>query len=179
VTRFRTLGVLCAVLLPSGCRFTPPIVGLHPLDPPVRFGQESFWKSTPPRIIFAQVDSVQPVLKWKAFPEARDLASDQEGRFKGIGPVRYDLRIWEAAADGSVSAPVYEREELPQPEHRVEKALSKKTRYCWTVRARFELNGRVRVTPWSFSLLPAPPAWRYPRRIEETTPASYFSFQTL
>jgi hypothetical protein len=129
--------------------------------------------------MFAKVASLQPVLKWKAFPEARDLAADEQGRLKDIGPVRYDLRIWAVTADGSWIMRVYEREGLPQPEHRLEKPLVGMTRYSWTVRASFELNGRTRVTPWSFCSWPAPPAsWHSAQRIEETTPASYFSFQT-
>ena len=173
------LAFIGAAMLISGCRFNPPIVGLRPVSPPVMFGQESFWKSTPPRILFAKVDSVQPMLKWQAFPAARDLAADEQGRLKGIGSVSYDLKIWQVAPNGSKSTLVYAREELPQPEHRVEKSLAQQTRFCWTVRARFELNGELRVTPWSFSQLPAPPnLWHYPRRIEETTPMGYFSFRT-
>jgi len=173
------LALIGAALLFLGCRMTPPIVGLRPVSPPVTFGQESFWKSTPPRVLFERVDSVQPILKWEAFPGERDRSADVHGRLKNIDSVSYDLRIWEVTADGCKSALIYEREGLPQSEHRVEMPLAERTRYSWTIRARFLLNGRPRVTPWSFSQLPAPPdAWHYPRRIEETIPSSYFSFQT-
>ena len=44
---------------------------------------------------------------------------------------------------------VYRREGLPTPEHKVEIKLRSKTCYFWTVRARFEMDGRQRVTEWS------------------------------
>lgn len=173
------LALIGAALLFSGCRVTPPIIGLHPLAPPVTFGKESFWQSRPPRILFEDVDSVLPQLKWEAFPGERDLAADKQGRLKGLGAVTYDLRIWEAFIDGSKSELVYEREGLPQPEHRVETPLRVGTHYCWTVRARFTLDGRPRVTPWAFAQIPVPPGLlHYPQRIEEQSPEGYFSFVT-
>jgi hypothetical protein len=43
---------------------------------------------------------------------------------------------------------VYRRDGLASPTHTLETALSPGTRYFWTVRARFELDGRERVTEW-------------------------------
>jgi hypothetical protein len=62
--------------------------------------------------------------------------------------VSYDLKILRAEFDHP-SQVVYERFGLPGPSHRVEEPLERSTRYFWTVRARFELNGATRVTPWS------------------------------
>ena len=87
------LALIGAALLSLGCRMTPPIVGIHPVAPPATFGKESFWETRPPRILFEDVDSVLPQLKWEAFPGKRDLAADKQGRLKGLGAVTYDLRI--------------------------------------------------------------------------------------
>ena len=51
-----------------------------------------------------------------------------------------------ASASGDV---VYAREGLPAPWHTVEQPLAPGGRYFWSVRARFELDGRERVTDWS------------------------------
>ena len=40
------------------------------------------------------------------------------------------------------------------PEHTVETPLESDTQYLWSVRARFELDGQLRVTPWGVLRLP-------------------------
>jgi hypothetical protein len=64
--------------------------------------------------------------------------------------VRYDLVILELRDDAR-SIVAYRRVGLPNNEHRLEVPLKYDTRYAWTVRARFDLDGRQRVTEWSFS----------------------------
>jgi hypothetical protein len=62
--------------------------------------------------------------------------------------IRYDLRI-AREEDSAPAEVVYRREGLPAPEHRLEQSLASATRYFWTVRARFELDGRTQLTEWS------------------------------
>ncbi len=62
--------------------------------------------------------------------------------------VTYDLRVWRAE-DGFPGELVYERTALPEPVHLIEHPLEPSTPYFWTVRARFQLGGRTRVTPWA------------------------------
>jgi hypothetical protein len=92
-------------------------------------------------IHFPMVDSLQPLLRWDAFPRARD-SQDADA-------VTYDLKVWrmEDCARGALA---YERSGLPLPEHRLEAPLVPGTRYFWTFRARYTVYGRVAATPWSF-----------------------------
>lgn len=92
------------------------------------------------------VDSLTPTLSWESFPRAVDLraAPEELGR---ITDVRYDLVVAREynLAPGEV---VYRREGLPKPAHTLETPLERGTKYFWTVRARFRLDGRERVTSW-------------------------------
>ena len=102
--------------------------GLAPVNPPMVASR-----------IFDQVDLVpivttlQPTLRWEAF--------------KGDA-VTYDLMLWRAAGR-NLGNLVYSRERLTKSYHIVEIPLDPKTRYFWTIRARFSANGKTRVTEWS------------------------------
>ena len=125
--------------------------GLAPIDPPTRgfLGQDDlFGASSLINKLYAwfTVGSLRPTLHWEAFPRASDItvAPEEMGRVKNI---RYDLII----ARENYLAPaevVYSRQGLSDTMHTIEISLSSNTRYFWTVRARFELDGRVRVTEW-------------------------------
>ncbi len=45
-------------------------------------------------------------------------------------------------------ASVYSRAGIPAPSHTLEETVQPSTKYFWTVRARFELDGQPRVTEW-------------------------------
>jgi hypothetical protein len=119
--------------------------GLAPLNPVTRgqltgdalIGRYFEWKV---------VDSLRPTLEWEAFPRASDLADapDLAGR---IRDVRYDLVI---AREQNLAPAgiVYRRNGLVATTHTVQDGLQPDTRYFWSVRARFELDGRERVTEW-------------------------------
>lgn len=92
------------------------------------------------------VPSLQPTLRWQRFPAA-DTQQQAPELVARLQRVRYDLVI----ARESNLAPehvVYLREGLPEPRHTLEAPLEPGARYFWTVRARFELDGRERVTDW-------------------------------
>ena len=96
---------------------------------------------------WATVDDLQPTLRWEGFPREIDvaLAPREMGRVRNVS---YDLLI--AREENLVPAEiVYSRGGLAAPVHRVDMPLSPDTRYFWTVRAEFELDGRRRVTGWS------------------------------
>lgn len=90
---------------------------------------------------FGAVDSLQPLLRWDAFPRPADS--------KEVAAVTYDLKVWEVE-DCARRAVVYQRSGLRLPEHRLETPLAADSRYFWSVRARFSARGRTKVTPWSF-----------------------------
>ena len=96
------------------------VTGLMPLSPSPEHGG---------------VDSLTPTLQWEPF------ATQGDAR---ITEVVYDVRVM--LPGGGV---VYLKEGLPACEHRVESPLRPKTRYEWTVRARFRWEGQRRVTQWS------------------------------
>jgi hypothetical protein len=130
---------------PHAAGTTAHAFGLAPLDPVTRgqltgdvlFGRYFEWMA---------VDGLRPTLEWEAFPRASDLARAPElaGR---IRKVRYDLVI--ARAHNLAPAGIgYRRNGLEATSHTVQGSLQPDTRYFWSVRARFELDGRERVTEW-------------------------------
>ena len=89
---------------------------------------------------YALVDSLQPTLQWESFPRDQDLTG--KNKISGqVSDVTYQLRI--SAEDW-----YYSRDDLREPYHRIEVLLSPATRYFWTVRACFKLNGEPRCTIW-------------------------------
>jgi len=102
--------------------------GLAPVNPPMVASQ-----------IFDRVDlvpivtSLQPTLRWEVF--------------KGDA-VTYDLMLWRAAGH-NLGNLIYSRERLTKSYHMLEIPLDPKTRYFWTIRARFSANGNTKVTEWS------------------------------
>jgi hypothetical protein len=74
-----------------------------------------------------------------------------------IGDVTYDLRIWDESVEvrNSVwterwrSRIVYERRGLVAPQHTLEVPLAPGSRYYWSVRARFMVDGRSMATRWA------------------------------
>ncbi|MES2480877.1 MAG: hypothetical protein V4609_02675 [Pseudomonadota bacterium] len=96
---------------------------------------------------WATVDDLKPTFRWQAFPRDVDLAADR-ATMQRVRDVEYDLVIaqWE---DGGVNRVVYRRSALAANAHQIETALDPATRYLWTVRARFRLDGRAYVTAWA------------------------------
>lgn len=120
--------------------------GLAPVEPAVRgqltgdvlFGGQFEWIT---------VNSLHPTLRWQAFPRASDLERSP-GLAARISAVRYDVVI----ARESNLAPaeiVYHGEGLGEPRVTLQTALLPGSRYFWTVRARFVLDARERVTEWA------------------------------
>jgi hypothetical protein len=127
--------VLLAAALVGGCAVTTPVLGLRPAHP------------RPERMDFVKVESRRPTLQWEAFPQPGERNSDTH--LADVRDVTYDLRVWRAGPDDYPGDLVYARDGLPEPRHNVETDLQPDTRYFWTVRGHFNLEGRVRVTPWS------------------------------
>lgn len=101
------------------------------------------------------VASLQPTLRWERFPRDYDLYDDSGQRYN-ITNVRYDLRVFKRAhiprIFGSTYNPIhqiYDLHDIPQPYYKFEEDLEPCSAYLWTVRARFELDGRDRLTEWA------------------------------
>lgn len=125
---------------------------------------------------FTRVDleGGRPRFTWAPLPVGdRRGAAPEDERIRLQG-VTYDLRIWRAE-DGFPGELVYQREALPEPSHTLEYPLAPSTLYFWTVRARFQLNGRTRVTPWAVT------QERHgysPDRLDRVTNDFYYRFTT-
>lgn len=132
-------------------RVTSMVFGLIPIEP--RGERDNF---------FPVVYSLRPTFQWESFPRPADvkLAPAEMGR---IMNVRYDLAIYRMSVDekklkeNKSQVPslefVYRRNGLPSTKYTLDNYLEPDTRYSWSVRARFELDGRLRVTEWSFGRL--------------------------
>jgi len=120
----------------AGCAV--PVSGLRPVEPPLR---PSAYADPP---IFPEIDSLQPMLEWEPFDPPEEPQSDWASRLRNI---RYDLQVWRLEGNAPAEL-VYARQGLPEPFHRIETPLAPSTRYAWTVRARFDLDGATRVTAW-------------------------------
>jgi len=142
--------------------------GLAPIEPPLR-GQLTGDKLIGSTFEWKTVPSLQPTLRWQRFPRESDLRANpaEMGRVKNV---RYDLVI----AREHELAPaeiVYRGNGLSSPEYHVATPLTPDTRYFWTVRARFELDGRERVTEWG--------ATHYMARDRLTSPTRFsYRFKT-
>ncbi len=156
----------------AGCTLSAKVHGLEPEYPPARW---HIWAMRP---AFMDVDSLQPTLRWEAFPRPFDREHDDLGILPRTSHISYDLKIWEAeddypgvfissgrgiatwiAGNTSPGKPIYARVALPLPSHGVEIPLKPSTKYFWTVRARFLVDGHPRVTEWSRQLIETGPGF--------------------
>ena len=136
-------GLFCLVVLHllSSCVLPVSVSGLKPEYP------EMQWSSWRGEIALYEVDSLQPTLRWESFPRPRDLRNDEDELIARICNVIYDLKIWRAE-DYYSGEIAYRRKGLSEPLHKIEEPLEPSTEYRWTIRAWFEVDGRIRVTEW-------------------------------
>lgn len=152
--------------------YRPPVEGrvapywvlqpIEPLQPPAAtaFKPRDVFVSHAERALrwqerrFAVAESLQPTLRWETFPREIDLGEEEAGASR-FSDVSYELAVFEATRKWFGSDPryvagrrVYARAGLAAPAHRIEEPLTPCGRYAWTVRARFELDGKPRVTEW-------------------------------
>jgi hypothetical protein len=155
------------VFLLHGASVESQSVGLQPKSPSI---------SGADGISFVVIDGTQPILEWEGFPTVRDRERDS-GWIARTQNVRYDVVIYRARRDAPAEV-VYSQTGLPGHTHQVSEPLPARTRYFWTVRARFELDGQVRVTDWSVvdaqNVYPHGPVSRLPLVPSEF----YFRFET-
>jgi hypothetical protein len=105
-------------------------------------------------VLYSEVDSLQPTLRWEPFPRPRDQKPKNEKLLSQIRDVTYDLKIWQAMNDYPARL-VCDVTGLPEPQYHLPYPLKHNTKYFWTFRARYTLRGQPQVTRWAFSLAPA------------------------
>lgn len=126
----------------AGCAKEASVYGLKPTYPEAH---HNFFVNN---IAFAEVDSLQPTLRWESFPNLDGHEADKNEQRNRIGNVTYDLKIWRAGEKDQPVELIYEQKGLSVPFHKVGNPLQPSTKYLWTVHARFEIDGKLRVTEW-------------------------------
>ena len=159
----------------------------YPVYPEVKYTSlgHSIRSGTPGiRIRYTEVDSLQPLFKWEAFPRPRDLKPSNASILNNVSDVTYDLKIWEATNDFPDRL-VYDISGLNRPEHRPTISLNSRTKYFWTFRARYKFSGQSQVTRWAFSNIPSNVPSDYPQRrpggicdLDAIPSTNYFRFIT-
>lgn len=131
---------------PHSAGFMGVSFGLIPIYPQTR-GALTGDKVIGAHFEWVTVSSTRPTFRWEAFPRASDLKVAPEEMAR-VSNVRYDLVVAEES-NMNPGKVVYRRYGLTSASHALGVTLKGGTRYFWTVRARFELDGRERVTEWS------------------------------
>jgi hypothetical protein len=126
---------------------------------------------------YPKVDSLQPTLQWESFPRQKDKEADKTGLLSKISKVTYDLKIWKIEDDFPTEL-VYSKQYLTESKHQMEQPLEISTKYFWSMRARFELDGQPRVTKWSYSRVPMLMGEPDPCEFNYVPNRNYFRFIT-
>jgi hypothetical protein len=134
----------------------PNIHALRPASPPLET-RNAFNVRRPAYGVFTPTtaDSTRPSLEWEPFPRGYAWAPESADAAR-ISGVTYEIRLYNAlrryvSGEADLLFPervIYERAGLAQPVHQPETELEPCQVHFWTARARFRLDGRVRVTPW-------------------------------
>lgn len=160
---------------------------IRPMQPELKYA--SLWhqiqKHSPGiEIRYTEVESLQPLFQWETFPRPRDLTPANEVVLNKISDVTYDFKIWNATGDYPERL-VYDVSNLKDAQHRISITLTPKTKYYWSVRARYKLADRVQVTRWAFSNIPSNTPSDYPQRhpggscdLDAIPSTNYFRFIT-
>jgi hypothetical protein len=130
---------LLLVVLSADCGIA--VVGPHPAYPPL---EKKIFAIYPD---FVEVDSLQPTFYWQPFPRPEDFLAGK------VKDVTYELRIWRMTP-GESGKIVYARRDLKSPYHKLEEPLETASKYFWSVRAYFLIDGHKRVTEWGLAGIP-------------------------
>lgn len=135
------LSVCLWAVIVAGCG-KPAVVGLHPDHPPVARKGLSLLTD------FVEVDTLTPTFRWQPLTVSVDPSSGQEPA--RVDNITYEIRIWRTvSSDGGKL--VYKRGQLTATEHRLEQPLDPGTRYYWSVRGHFDIEGQNRTTEWTMA----------------------------
>ena len=140
--RLKCILIFAVLLFATSCSMKGPVFGLKPEYPENRIDTDE--------IVFVEVDSLQPTFRWESFPRPQDLIEDKEGMLNLMRNVTYDLKIW-SAEDDDPYAIIYSKQGLREPYYKLDEPLEPCSKYFWTIRARFEIDSKVRVTEWGIS----------------------------
>jgi hypothetical protein len=129
------------------------------------------------KLKYPKVDSLQPTLEWEAFPREKDINGDKKGILTRIDEITYDLNIWKEE-DFIQNDPLYTRQGIEKPEHKIEITLEQSKKYFWTFRARLKFDDQYRVTKWAHSRIPYEPIEEDPCNLNYIPATHYYRFKT-
>lgn len=187
--RFPLAAILIVAFVATGCAYQPSISGFRPVYPPLTATFFTSPSNMYDKLNWPKVDSLQPTLRWKPFPGEHELPFPfGDGQVKpfitmdhaSVSDVRYDLKIW-TVLERSPEELAYDIEGLTEPIYKLERPLKSNTKYYWSVRARFNLDGQPRVSEWSLSQTPCmgPGCAQNAARIAGRIPQlNYYRFKT-
>ena len=110
-------------------------MGLYPDNPPLAK------KGLSLQTDFVEIDTLQPTFRWHPLAIGTDLPEAQASA--RIDNITYEIRIWRTVSS-DLGKLVYQRKQLTSTEHQLEQALDYATRYYWSVRAHFDIDGKNR-----------------------------------
>lgn len=156
------LALPAALLVLAGCAVEAPVSGFRPVNPELTYSM-NVTRAAGDILDWTKVDSLQPTFRWEPFPGTHQAYDGARivpfvvVEKESVRDVTYDFKIW-TVARGAPRELAYEREGLTEPSHHLERPLQPDTKYYWSVRARFRLDGKPRTTEWSRSSIPLPSA---------------------
>lgn len=128
-----------------------PEYALQPLAPPLRVDMRFFKRPLLPGHLEPMPVPTSPAFAWEALP--RDFQPAGGLPPPSLADLVYDFRVYDAGpflGQGVAAAQVIQEQfGIAQPSFRLEPALPPCNHYFWTVRARFQFQGRTRVTEWT------------------------------
>lgn len=124
---------LAALLLVSACAVEN--TGLRPEYPEVS-------------VDYFEVNSFQPTFTWALFEFPPDRQSEASKSATDSSDITYEVKIWRTDENHYPLNLVYRRAGVAATSHRVEMPLEPNTKYVWSVRARFTVDGNNRVSQW-------------------------------
>lgn len=121
----------------TGCSLTAS-VGLYPEYPPLVRKRLSLLTD------FVEVDQLTPNFRWQP------LDMDRFDPLHMPENITYELRVWRTVPNENGKL-VYVRNRLVETVHQMELPLEPGTRYLWSVRAHFTIDGNHRTTEWTMA----------------------------
>jgi hypothetical protein len=141
-TTVRAREALLLILAAGACAEPARYFGLKPEYPP------AIARSGGKEALFSRVESTRPMLAWEAFPP-RDASGFNipDETMRKVKWVVYDLKVY-AEDNGSPGRLVEDQRGLAEPHFQFQSPLTPCAKYFWSVRARFQLEGREEATEW-------------------------------
>ena len=179
--------ITAALFLLGGCgveisRHDAEVSGFTPIEPrqtSIVTTATAFMGDPQYYLTWPEVASRNPTLQWEPVPGTHYGLKGSFGfgleklpfidaDVARLSNVTYEVKIWRVEQLEPIEV-VYDRKGLRQPRHRVEVSLEAGQRYYWSVRARFELDGKTRVSEWSLAFVPRSSSGFNARRLERKT----------